>query len=306
MHSKLLRSELLLFLAAVIWGFAFVAQRAGMEHIGPFLYNGIRFALGCLSLLPLILMRSRPANRPRPAGPFLTRRTMRLGGIVGAVLFCGASLQQIGIVYTTAGKAGFITGLYVVIVPLLGLFVRQRPGLGTWVGAGIAVAGLYLLSMTGRLAISRGDFLVLCSAFFWAGHVLLIGALSPSLDTVKLAFMQFAIVSVLSLITACAVETIVLNKIIDAAVPILYGGIFSVGVAYTLQVVAQKHAPPAHTAIILSLETVFAVLGGWLVLSETIPPRGLAGCGLMLMGILLSQRSLYRVAPKTPGKYRSV
>jgi drug/metabolite transporter (DMT)-like permease len=293
MHSKILRSELMLFLASAIWGFAFVAQRVGMEHVGPFTYNGVRFALGCLSLLPLILVRSHRADRSRPVQPFLNRRTMKLGGIVGLVLFCGASLQQIGIVYTTAGKAGFITGLYVVIVPVLGLFLRQRPGFGTWVGAGIAAAGLYLLSVTGRFAISRGDFLVLCSAFFWAAHVLLIGSLSQKLDTVKLAFTQFVVCSVLSLITALALETIVLAKIINAAIPILYGGILSVGVAYTLQVVAQRHAPPAHAAIILSLETVFAVLGGWLILSETIPFRGLVGCALMLAGIIVSQRSFY-------------
>ena len=303
MHSKTFRSELLLLLASAIWGFAFVAQRVGMEHIGPFLYNGIRFALGSLALLPLILIRSRHSDRPHAQAPFLSRRTMKFGGFVGVVLFCGASLQQTGIVSTTAGKAGFITGLYVVIVPVLGLFVRQRSGLGTWVGALIAAAGLYLLSMTGRFEISRGDFLVLCSAFFWAGHVLLIGGLSKKFDVVKLAFMQFAVCSVLSLISALAVETIILNKIVDAAIPILYGGLLSVGVAYTLQVVAQQHTPPAHTAIILSLETVFAVIGGWLILSETIPPRGLAGCALMLVGILLSQGRWHRGAPKPSSKH---
>lgn len=290
---KAYRSELLLFLASAIWGFAFVAQRAGMEHIGPFLYNGIRFALGCVSLLPLLLMRSGRMGIRRSERSALDRRTLALGGIVGVVLFFGASLQQIGIVYTTAGKAGFITGLYVVIVPVLGLFLRQRPGIGTWGGAAVAAAGLYLLSVTGRFSMSRGDLLVLSSAFFWAGHVLMIGFLSRRLDTIQLAFIQFAVVAVLSLAVALAIEPISSNTIIAAAVPILYGGICSVGVAYTLQVVAQRHAPPAHAAIILSLETVFAVIGGWLILSETIPLRGLVGCGLMFAGIVMSQSSLH-------------
>ena len=295
MNPGTLRSELLLLLAAAIWGFAFVAQRAGMEHIGPFLFNGVRFALGCLSLLPLLLLRRRPPGRP--PGPVLTRRAMLFGGITGTVLFCGASFQQIGIVYTTAGKAGFITGLYVVIVPLVGICFRQRPGIGTWAGALVAAAGLYLLSVTGGFTVARGDLLVLVSAFFWAGHVLLIGALSTRIDTLLLAFMQYAVVSLLSLAAAFAFEPVLPGAILDAALPIVYGGVCSVGIAYTLQVAAQRHAPPAHAAIILSLETVFAVIGGWLLLSESIPPRGLAGCALMLAGIILSQRSYHANHP---------
>jgi drug/metabolite transporter (DMT)-like permease len=305
MANSVLRSEVLLFIAAAIWGFAFVAQRAGMEYVGPFTFNGVRFALGCLALVPLLMARRASRNHAGKAlhgsrdhageasRGGLQGKLLRGCWLAGIVLFAGASLQQVGMVYTTAGKAGFITGLYVIIVPILGLFWGHRPGLGTWAGAFIAALGLYFLSIGGSFSIARGDFLVLLSAFFWAGHVLIIGWLSSRIDTAALAFTQFAVCSLLSLIVAIAVEEIALQSLLDAAIPIVYGGVFSVGVAYTLQVAAQRHAPPARAAIILSLETVFAALGGWLLLSEAIPPRGLIGCALMLAGILLSQRTYF-------------
>lgn len=290
MKITTLKSDALLLLTAAIWGFAFVAQRAGMEYVGPFTFNGVRFALGSLVLIPLIL-------RNRNNQPFkvktLTReesKTIIFGGtILGLTLFAAASLQQVGLVYTTAGNAGFITGLYVVIVPILGLFWRQRPDAGTWIGAFIAAMGLYLLSVTDNFTISFGDFLELCGAFLWAGHVLIIGWLSPKMDSLKLACTQFAACSILSLITAISIEKIVLKSIFQAAIPILYGGIFSVGVAYTLQVIAQQKSHPAHAAILLSLEAVFAAFGGWLILNETLTSRGLIGCSLMLAGMFVSQ-----------------
>ncbi len=292
---KALKAELLLLLAAVIWGFAFVAQRVGMEHVGPFTYNGVRFVLGALSLLPLLLIGRRSGVSLYPGGwrPILT------GGLLaGLLLFAGASLQQVGIVYTTAGKAGFITGLYVVIVPLLGLLWGHRTPWSTWTGAALAVAGLYLLTVTDDLALAEGDGLVLIGALFWAGHVLVIGWLSGRrLDPVLLACLQFVVCAVLSLAVAVAFEPIGLAGLEGAALPILYGGLLSVGVAYTLQVVAQRDAPPAHAAIILSLETVFAALGGWLLLQETLSGRGLIGCGLMFAGMLLSQLGMGRAAP---------
>ncbi len=280
-----LQSDLLLLLTATIWGFAFVAQRLGMAHVGPFTFNGVRFALGALALLPLIA-RNR-AGGWRPALPL--RRVLLGGGVVGAVLFGGASLQQVGLVYTTAGNAGFITGLYVVIVPLLGLLWHQRVGAGTWIGALMAAAGLYLLSITEGFTMAYGDLLELAGALVWAGHVLLIGWLSPRMDPVELACGQFAVCGLLSLAVALMLEPISFSGITAAALPILYGGLFSVGIAYTLQVVAQRHARPAHAAILLSLEAVFAALGGWLILDETLTPRALCGCALMLAGMLLSQ-----------------
>ncbi len=290
MNTRTARADMLLLLTATIWGFAFVAQRVGMEYVGPFTFNGIRFALGSLSLVPLLLVLDR---RPSPARQLLPPASPMTilggGGLAGLFLFAGASLQQVGLVYTTAGNAGFITGLYVVIVPIMGLALRQRTNSGTWLGAVLAAAGLYFLSISEQFTIAWGDLLELIGAVFWAAHVLIIGWLSPRMDALKLAITQFAACSILSLITAVAIETMTWSGLQQAAIPILYGGLGSVGVAYTLQVVAQKDAPPAHAAIFLSLEAVFAALGGWWLLNEILSPRALFGCGLMLAGMLLSQ-----------------
>lgn len=301
MKLRTLKDDALLLLTAAIWGFAFVAQRVGMGFVGPFTFNGVRFALGAASLVPLLLLRrptarreqtpatAQAAGQPAPRGaPAL----LGYGAAAGAILFLAASLQQIGIVTTTAGKAGFITGLYVVLVPIGGLLWGQKAGRGRWVGAALAVAGLYLLSVTGSFTVARGDLLVLTSALFWAAHVQLIGWVSPQVDSLLLAAVQFAVCSVLSLAAAALTETISLRAILAAAPAILYGGLGSVGVAYTLQVIVQKTAHPAHAAILLSLEGVFAVLGGSLLLGESLSARGLAGCGLMLAGMLASQSSL--------------
>lgn len=290
MKGVTIKSDVLLLTTAIIWGFAFVAQRVGMDYVGPFTFNGIRFAIGSLSLVPLVLM-SR--ERPTAADHILPRPGLKTilfgGGTLGLTLFTGASLQQVGLVYTTAGKAGFITGLYVIIVPILGLIWKQKPGIGTWIGAFLAAIGLYLLSITEEFTIEAGDLLVLIGAFFWAAHVLIIGWLSPRINPIKLSFSQYMACSILSLAAACITEVITWHSVFQAAIPILYGGLLSVGIAYTLQVVAQRDAHPAHAAILLSLESVFAAIGGWLILGEIISPRGLAGCGLMLFGMLLSQ-----------------
>jgi len=286
------RADLLLMLTALIWGAAFVAQRMGMEHVGPFTFNGVRFALGALALQPLI-WRMRRTRSHEGGGPGVeTGRIVRYGLVAGCVLFAGAALQQVGIVYTTAGKAGFITGLYVVMVPLFGLALGNRAGAGTWLGALAAAVGLYLLSVNEDFSIAYGDVLELIGAVFWAGHVLLISRLSPGMDgtdAVRLAAAQFVVCSGLSLGVGMAVEPVSLAGIADAAVPILYGGLMSVGVAYTLQVVAQRDADPAHAAIILSLEAVFAAVAGYFLLGEVLALRALLGCALMLGGMILSQ-----------------
>jgi drug/metabolite transporter (DMT)-like permease len=287
LKTSTFKADSLLLVTAGIWGFAFVAQRIGMDHVGPFTYNGVRFALGSLSLLPLLLLgRSRPEPMSAGAG---SRLFLLGGGALGGVLFVAASLQQAALLYTTAGKAGFITGLYVVIVPLLGLFWKQRPSLGTWAGAILAGGGLYFLSVNESFRMAFGDFLVLVSAFFWSLQVLLVAWLSPRVRPVHLAFYQFTVCSLLSLVTALCFETIAWCDIYAAAMPILYGGVLSVGVAYTLQVVAQRDAHPAHASILMSLEAVFAALGGWMILGETLGMRGLSGCALMLAGMMLSQ-----------------
>jgi len=209
--------------------------------------------------------------------------------LAGLVLFVAATLQQYGVVFTTAGKAGFITSLYVVFVPVLGLVIGQRTGRFIWAGVALCAVGLYLLSAKGLVGISLGDGLVLIGAIFWAVHMLVIGRLAGEVSVLELAVGQFVVVSVLSLIGACAFETVRWFDIRSAMVPILYAGLLSVAVAYTLQVVGQTRAHPAHAAIILSMESVFAAVGGWIVFSEGLSPRALVGCGLMLGGVLLAQ-----------------
>jgi len=290
MESKVLKYDLLLLLTAAIWGFAFVAQRVGMDYLGPFMYNGLRFGLGAITLLPVMWLRSgskiNNAARQESDGGI---NLIKGGLIIGVILFCGAAFQQVGLIYTTAGKAGFITGLYVVFVPIAGLFFRQHANKGTWIGAVLALAGLYLLSVTENLSVAKGDVLVIVGAFFWTGHVMVIGNYSPKVDPVKLAFYQFVVCAFLSFFVSFAFETTTFQNILDALIPVLYAGFLSAGVAFTLQVVAQQKSPPAHASIIMSLEGLFAVLGGWLILHEVLSDRGIFGCGLMLLGMVLSQ-----------------
>ncbi len=290
MLTRTLKADLLLLITAVVWGAAFVAQRVGMDHVGPFTFNGVRFLLGAVALVPLARMRQADwqARHPHLEPPTLQQR-LTAWLPAGTFLFTGASLQQAGLQYTTAGKAGFITGLYVVLVPLIGRFFGQRTDLHTWSGAILATVGLYYLSVTEQFTIAFGDLLELAGAVFWAGHVLLVGRYASRFEPVAFSIGQFLVCSVLSLSTAAVRETITMAGITGAAVPIAYGGLISVGIGYTLQVVAQKDAPPAHAAILLSLESVFAALTGWILLQETMSGRAAFGCVLMLAGMLLAQ-----------------
>jgi len=278
-------ANLLLLLAAAIWGFSFVAQRVGMRHLGPLTFNGIRFGLGTLALMPLLIVTLRRRAAAAAAPPIPWRDAL----IVGGLIFIGSNVQQYGVMYTTAGKAGFITGLYVLFVPVLGLIWGVKTGRATWLGAVLAAVGLYLLSAKGVAGIGLGDGLVLISAVFWAMHVLMVGYTVRRMDAVLLAVIQFAVCTVLSLLGALIFESFVWESIKAAALPIFYAGVMSVAVAFSLQVYAQQKAEPAHTAILLSMESVFAALGGWLILSEGLSMRGLFGCGLMLTGILVAQ-----------------
>ncbi len=285
-----LRANLLLLLAAVIWGFAFVAQRSGMEHVGPLSFNAVRFLIGGLVLVPfMLLLDRRQAGIESPVAPPRNRGLLVGGAIAGMVLFAAATFQQTGIVFTTAGKAGFITSLYVVLVPLLGLALGHRASAAVWVGAILAAAGLYFLTIDGGFRMAWGDLLVLAGAFLWSAHFLVLGRVSPGNNPVKLAFMQFMTCATLSGIGAILFETTTASDLRAALGPILFTGIFSIGVGYTLQVIAQGHTHPADTAIILSLEAVFAVIGGSLLLGEQLTQRALFGCALMLAGILISQ-----------------
>lgn len=294
MKKQQLTSNILLLITAMIWGFAFVAQRVGAQYIGAFTFNGIRFMLGGLSLIPVILINnkySKPAREEAGAhtdGPF---RVILYGLIAGSVLFAGAALQQTGLKYTSAGKAAFITGLYIALVPVVGLFIKQKVSASTWGGVALAVGGLYLLSITEGFTIEMGDLLEIIGAFFWATHILLIDHFIKKVDALKLSIAQILTCSALSLCAAFIFEDMTVFALKQALVPLLYGGFCSVGIAYTLQVVGQKHAKPSHAAIIMSMESVFASMGGALILDENLGTRGYLGCILMLSGMLLSQFS---------------
>lgn len=292
MTKTQLKANILLLLTAAIWGLAFVAQKVGAEHVGAFTYNGIRFALGSISLIPLILFlnkkkgeNEKTKNNDRDS----LKLTVKAGIIAGCALFIATSLQQMGVMGTTAGKAGFITGLYMVIVPILGLFLKQKVNKSTWIGIVIAIIGLYLLSINEDFSISNGDLLVLIGSVGWAIHILLIDNFTKKIDPLKLSSVQFATCSILSLVMAIIFEDINMVGISGAMVSILYGGLLSVGVAYTLQVVAQKNAKPSHAAILLSMESVFGALGGAMFLGERIGARGLVGCILIFIAIIISQ-----------------
>lgn len=286
MPNHALRADLLMLLTALIWGTGFVAQTAGMDHIGPYLFSGLRFALGSLCLIPLILRNAKTARVPEP---LLNRGMLRAGVIMGLALALGINLQQVGLLFTSVTNSGFITGLYVIVVPLLGLLLGHKTGLGTWLGCLLAVVGMCLLSIGDNFHVASGDWLQLIGAFVWGGHVVLVSLFASRHDPIRLAFLQFATCSVVSLLLAVLFEPIALNAIIDAGPALLYGGIVAVGVGYTLQVVAQKHAIASHAAIILSLEAVFAAIAGAWILGEALQLRGYIGCGLMLAGMLLAQ-----------------
>jgi drug/metabolite transporter (DMT)-like permease len=288
MKTQRLRSNLLLLMAAAIWGLAFVAQRVGAKYVGSFTFNGVRFALGALSLLPLIFIFRNKQN-VSSGTEHVTKSSFKVGILAGGVLFIGASLQQLGLVDTSAGKAAFITGLYIVFVPVFGIILKQYIRFNTWIGIVVALVGLYFLCVTENFSIGKGDVLELVGAFFWAIHILLIDHFAKKVDVLKLSFFQFITCSVLSMAVAVAFENITLSGLQSAAIPILYGGICSVGIAYTLQVVGQRHAKPSHAAIILSMETVFASIGGLIILKENLGLRGYIGCMLMLAGMLLAQ-----------------
>jgi len=288
MKTQEIRADLIMLLAAAIWGFAFVAQREGMETMGPFLFNTARFFIGTVSLLPIVWYLSKK-NKSQNNKETSTKKLLLAGFIAGLFLFLAASFQQVGIQYTTAGKAGFITGLYIFFVPLIGIFFGQRTGSGTWLGAFIALIGLYLLSINKDFSIAQGDLLQLICAIFFAAHILVIGYVAKSMDPLKLSLIQYFVSAVLSFFIAVAIEVITWEMIVDTAIPLLYAGIMSIAIGYTLQVVAQQHAKSSHAAIILGLEGAFAVLGGWLILDENLSTRGLLGCGLMLSGMFLSQ-----------------
>ncbi len=275
-------AHLLLLCVAAIWGFAFVAQSAGMAHLGPHSFNAARFLLGALSLLPLWWLLGKHRQG--------IDATLVTGSLVaGSVLWAGFTFQQVGLQYTTAGNAGFITGMYIVMVPIASILLGQRPSRQTWSGVMLAVLGLYSLSIGPDLRIAYGDLLELIGACFWTAHVLLIGRFSRRADAVSLSIGQFIVASLLAGLCAALLESPAMVQFQQAWLPLLYAGVASSGIAFTLQIIAQRQVEPSITALILATEAVFAVLGGWLLLEETLGTRELTGCALMLAGMLISQ-----------------
>ena len=275
----------MLLTVAVVWGSAFSVQRLIAAQVGFFLFNGLRFLLGMLTLLPLA------GGRWRATGPIASRRQEWGGGLLAGLLLAGGSaLQQAGLRFTTAGKAGFITGLYVVLVPLfLALGGRHRPRHAAWVASLLAATGLFLLSAERSLTLSLGDGLEAAGAALWALHVILIGHLAKRVDSLRLAWIQYLVCGLLSTALGLALEAHTLPGLAAAWWAVVYGGVLSVGLGYTLQILGQKVAPATDAAIILSTEAVFAALFGWLLLGEILSVRQMVGCGLMLGSMLLAQ-----------------
>ena len=289
MNHKL-KYNILLMLAALIWGSAFVAQSVGMDYIGPFTFNSVRSFLGAIVLLPVIWYTGRTKKTEIQQDRRQERKDLIMGGICcGVILTVSSSLQQIGLMYTSAGKAGFITALYILIVPVLGMFLGKKVGIKTWIGVVLAVIGMYLLCITSGFSISYGDFMVLLCAFVFSLHILTVDYFSPKVDGVKLSSIQFLVCGILSAIPMIVKEQPQAADILAAWLPIAYAGVLSSGVAYTLQIVCQKHLNPTVASLIMSLESVFAVLTGWLILHEKLSIREFTGCVLVFAAIILAQ-----------------
>ena len=274
-----------LLLATIIWGSAFVAQSVGMEYIGPFTFQTIRCLLAVIVLSLAVSIREPKAFLKK----LWNKDLWKTGILCGTALFVAASLQQIGLLYTEAGKAGFLTALYIVIVPLLGLFFKKRVPAAVWAGVVIAAAGTYLLSVTEDFTIGRGDLLVILCAVCFSGHILLVDHFSPKVSGVELSAAQFLVTGILSTVAALFAETVSLADILHSAGPILYTALLSSGVAYTLQIVGQKETPPAVASLVMSLESVFAALSGWLFLKQGMQPREFLGCVLVFAAVILAQ-----------------
>ncbi len=289
MKNRPLLGDLTLLITAFVWGMGFVAQRSSIDHVGAFTYNGVRFLLGALAVLPLYLFQKKSGRIK-----FSLPENIRHGTIAGLFLWAGASMQQYALFFTTAGKAGFITGLYVVIVPFAGIVLGHRLGLGAVAAAFLSVTGLFFLSVTESFSIHGGDLVLLISTVFWTLHILYIGSLSHRYDASALSIIQFVVCSVLSIIASCVFEAPAVHNIVDAAIPILYGGIGSVGMGFTLQVVGQRYAPPSHSAVLLSMESVFAAVGAFFLLGEIMGTRSVIGCVLMFAGMIIAQLFGYK------------
>ena len=282
------KNAFILALTAFIWGTAFVAQSVGMDYLGPFTFNGVRSMIGGIALLPCIALLQVINGKSRAEEG--NRKDLVIGGIAcGLLLFAASSLQQIGIQYTTAGKAGFITAFYIVIVPVLGIFLRKRIGWKVWIAVVIALFGLYFLCITEHFTVGKGDILIFVCALIFSLHILVIDRFSPKVDGVKMSCIQFFVCGIASMPFMFVLETPRLGAMLEGWMPLMYAGVLSCGVAYTLQIIGQKNVNPAVASLILSLESCFSVLAGWAVLGERLSVRESAGCVLMFAAIILAQ-----------------
>lgn len=294
MKTKIqMKQSLLLLLAAVIWGVAFVAQSVGMEHVGPFTFNALRSLLGGVFLIPCIFLLGK-LNGEKQVDLLpkekIERKQLLTGGVLCGCLLCAATnMQQIGILYTTVGKAGFITACYIVLVPIFGMLFGKKTGMGILISVGLAVVGLYLLCLNDSLILGKGDLYVLGCTVLFAWHILTIDHFTELVDGVRMSCIQFLVSGTLSSILMFFLEEPTLEGIMQAGIPILYAGILSSGVAYTLQIVGQKGMNPTVASLILSLESCISVLAGWLLLKQTLSLRELIGCAVMFGAILIAQ-----------------
>ena len=285
-----IKNGIMLVLTAFIWGTAFVAQSVGMDYLGPFTFNGVRSLIGGAALLPCIWLFQKGKGKATEKPSRGARKELIAGGIAcGLLLFAASSLQQIGIQYTTAGKAGFITAFYIVIVPVLGIFLHKKISGKVWGAVAIALAGLYFLCITEKFAVGKGDILIFLCALVFSIHILVIDYFSPKVDGVKMSCIQFFVCGIVSLPPMFFTETPKIGAIVEGWAPLLYAGVLSCGVAYTLQIIGQKNVNPAVASLILSLESCFSVLAGWMVLGAKLYMRESVGCVLMFGAIILAQ-----------------
>lgn len=291
MNRRSLRGSVLLLLAAMIWGCAFVAQSVGMDYIGPITFNGVRSFIGAAALVPVIAVgtaKRRKAGLPEPTRA-QRKKQLTAGVVTGVALFAASTLQQMGLTTTAAGKAGFITAMYIVVVPVLGILFGRRAGLNVWISVAIAVAGLYLLCMTGKLTIERGDAITLVSVVFWALQILSIDHFAADVDCVRMNSMAFLVDGLLSLALMFVFEEPSLEALSHCVIPLLYTGVMSSGIAFTFQAVGQKYVNPTVASILMSLESVFAALAGFLLLHNRFSTRELLGGCLMFVAVILAQ-----------------
>ncbi len=286
-----IKSSLILLLTATIWGSAFVAQSVGMEYIGPFTFNAIRCTLGGLVLIPVILLLNRKKETGAEKRMKEDKKTLWTGGIACGVILCIASnLQQFGIMEASVGKSGFFTALYIVMIPVIGIFIGKRPGIKLWFCVALAVVGMYLLCMKdGSFTIERADIMLLLCALVFSFHILVIDYFSPKVDGVKMSCIQFFVCSALSAVGMVFTETPDISSIQAAWLPLMYAGILSCGVGYTLQIVGQKGINPVIASLIMSLESVISALAGWVILGQVLSPKEILGCVLMFAAIIITQ-----------------